>query len=70
VVAKRINLLRNTPGAPVWQRSYYEHVIRNEDELSRAREYVVNNPVRWSIDRDNPGRVYPPPVGARLAVPA
>ena len=46
-VTKRINEMRNTPGAKLWQRNYYEHVIRNDDELHRIREYIPNNPVRW-----------------------
>lgn len=56
---KRINEVRQTPGAPVWQRNYYEHVIRNESELARIRKYVVNNPLQWALDRENPeGGVY------------
>jgi putative transposase len=62
VSAKRINELRNTPGAPVWQRNYYEHIIRNERSLNRIREYIVNNPMQWEMDRENP-------VGARRNVP-
>ena len=38
----------------LWQRNYYEHVIRNETELNRAREYLVGNPVLWERDRENP----------------
>ena len=38
----------------LWQRNYYEHVIRDEGELDRAREYIVNNPLKWALDRDNP----------------
>ena len=38
----------------LWQRNYYEHVIRNESELNRAREYIVNNPMLWKSDRENP----------------
>lgn len=38
----------------LWQRNYYEHIIRNEDELNRTREYIVNNPARWAEDEDNP----------------
>jgi len=49
-----INAMRNFPGAPVWQRNYYEHVIRNESELTRIRDYIVNNPYQWSLDRENP----------------
>jgi REP-associated tyrosine transposase len=53
----RVNQLRGTPGAPVWQHNYYEHVVRNEDELNQIREYILNNPLRWALDRENPGRV-------------
>jgi len=41
----------------VWQRNYYERVIRNEDELSSVREYVHLNPLKWELDRENPDRV-------------
>jgi len=51
---KRINAFRNNPGCPVWRRNYYERVIRNENELSRAREYIVNNPMKWELDKENP----------------
>jgi REP element-mobilizing transposase RayT len=37
-----------------WQRNYYEHVIRNEDELNRIRQYIIDNPVQWAADRENP----------------
>jgi REP element-mobilizing transposase RayT len=53
-VTKRINELRNTPGAPVWQRNYYEHIIRNEESLNRIRKYIANNPTQWELDRENP----------------
>lgn len=52
--AKRINNLRNTPGGPVWQRNYYERVIRDERELERARKYILDNPHRWAEDPNNP----------------
>lgn len=54
VSTRKINIVRNSPGCPVWQRNYYERVIRNENELSRAREYIVNNPLKWAIDKENP----------------
>jgi putative transposase len=38
----------------LWQRNYYEHIIRNEDELDRIQEYIVVNPTRWESDRENP----------------
>ncbi len=37
-----------------WQRNYYEHVIRNEDDLNEIREYVSNNPLKWELDKENP----------------
>ena len=55
-VTKRINELRGTPGAPVWQRNYYEHVIRDDASLYRIREYIATNPLRWHLDRENPHR--------------
>lgn len=56
-VTKCINQHRRTPGAPVWQRNYYEHIIRNEASLVRSREYIVNNPMQWALDRENPANV-------------
>ncbi len=52
--SKRINEIRNDPGGPVWQRNYYERIIRNDHELERIREYIVNNPLQWDDDSDNP----------------
>ncbi|MDI6853858.1 MAG: transposase [Deltaproteobacteria bacterium] len=37
-----------------WQRNYYEHVIRDDKSLNRIREYIVTNPLRWELDRENP----------------
>ncbi len=53
-VTKHINELRDTPSTPVWQRNYYEHVIRSEGDLNEIREYIVNNPLKWDLDRENP----------------
>lgn len=55
---KRTNQMCRSPGAKLWQRNYWEHIIRNETELSRLREYVLTNPMRWELDRlhpDQPG---------------
>jgi len=51
--AKRINELRSTPGRPVWQRNYYEHIIRNPDDLAETRQYIADNPLQWEFDREN-----------------
>ena len=50
--AKQINQLRQTPGVSVWQRNYYEHIIRNEDELNRIQNYIVHNPLNWATDEE------------------
>jgi hypothetical protein len=52
--AKRINEQRDTPGAPVWQRSFHEHIIRDENDLNIRRHYILNNPSRWQEDAENP----------------
>ncbi|MBC7263734.1 MAG: transposase [Chloroflexi bacterium] len=54
VSTKRINEMNGTPGAPVWQRNYYEHVIRSEAELNRIRRYIAANPWQWQWDGNNP----------------
>jgi len=37
----------------VWQRNYYEHIIRNEESLDRIRQYIIHNPLSWHLDREN-----------------
>jgi putative transposase len=59
VTAKRINLLRCTPRSPVWQRNYFEHVVRYEVEMNAIREYVIANPSRWDDDDNNPRNEVP-----------
>ena len=54
---KQINQMRKNPGCPVWQRNYYERVIRDERELDDARKYIVENPIKWDLDRENPTNV-------------
>jgi len=51
---KQINQLRvSTPMQPLWQRNYYEHVIRNKVELNRIRQYIIDNPKKWKEDNLN-----------------
>lgn len=45
--ARHVNLLRDTQGPSLWQRGYYEHIIRDEHDLDRIRRYIEQNPVRW-----------------------
>ena len=53
-VTKQVNENRGTRGVAVWQRNYYEHVIRGERDLARIREYIENNPLGWALDEENP----------------
>jgi REP element-mobilizing transposase RayT len=50
IVTKQINIMRNTPGFPVWQRNYYEHIIRDDESYIRISEYIKNNPIHWDKD--------------------
>lgn len=53
-VTRRINTMRKTPTPPIWQRNYYERIIRNEQELNNVRQYIINNPLKWELDEENP----------------
>ena len=46
----------NLPGK-IWQRNYHEHIIRNDNELEKIREFIVNNPYKWDEDKDNPENI-------------
>ncbi len=50
-VTSRCRKLVCMPVLQVWQRNYHEHIIRNENELFRCREYIENNPLKWTLDR-------------------
>ena len=64
--ARRINERRKMTGTPLWQRDYYEHIVRDEDDLNRIRQYIIDNPVTWEEDAENPANGPSPPVGAGL----
>ena len=51
--AKAINKERGLRGVPVWQRNYYDRIIRNELELVGVRQYIINNPRNWDADKNN-----------------
>lgn len=53
---KALNARRNSKGSPVWQRNYWEHIIKSEPEMHRTREYIANNPANWRYDAENPSR--------------
>jgi putative transposase len=54
--ARRINLLQHAQGTPVWQRNYYEHIIRNQHDLEQTWLYIESNPAQWETDEENPQR--------------
>jgi REP element-mobilizing transposase RayT len=51
---KTVNEQRGAAGAKLWQRSYYDHIMRNDHELDAIREYIATNPDRWDDDAENP----------------
>ena len=57
ITAKRINIIRDSPGIPLWQRNYYEHVIRNDADYHRIADYIATNPQRWAEDTLHPDNV-------------
>jgi putative transposase len=52
--SRRINEFQRTRGKPVWQRNYYEHIIRDRKSLNAIREYIESNPSQWGQDPENP----------------
>jgi hypothetical protein len=53
VSTDRINERRGTPGRLFWQRHFYDHIIRDDDELNKIRDYIRTNPLRWNTDPEN-----------------
>lgn len=49
---KEINQKRDISGVRFWQRNYYEHIVRNDEDLNRIREYIRNNPQNWTTDEN------------------
>lgn len=45
--SRKINEFENTPGRQFWQTRFYDHIIRNDDELNKIRQYIINNPKQW-----------------------
>ena len=56
VTTRKINQMRGLSGKTVWQRNYHERIIRNQRELEAKRAYIVNNPLQWVLDAENPNR--------------
>ena len=54
---KRINEMRHTPSFPVWQKRFYDRVIRDDNELNNIRDYIRNNVLQWAIKSDDPDNI-------------
>jgi len=50
-VTRQINLIRQTQGAPVWQRNYYDHIIRDNKSYEQIAQYILENPAKWETDK-------------------
>jgi putative transposase len=57
IVTKCVNEIRETPGSPLWQRNYFDHIIRTPRALNQIREYILTNQRQWHLDVENPFRV-------------
>jgi putative transposase len=55
--AREINRTHATSDAAVWQRGYHDHIIRDDRDLERVREYIETNPIQWALDPENPSRL-------------
>ena len=54
ISAVQVNRLLSRSGQPLWQRNYYERIIRDEDELGSIRQYILDNPAKWPEDTEHP----------------
>jgi putative transposase len=60
ITSRKINQAAGSPGAPLWQRNYYEHIIRNKQEWERISDYIRINPLRWEEDQIHPSALSNP----------
>jgi REP element-mobilizing transposase RayT len=51
ITCRKIHKINKTLGSRLWQRNYWEHVIRDENDLNRIRDYIINNPLKWPEDK-------------------
>jgi putative transposase len=56
-VTKRLWKIPSLAGTPIWQRNYYEHIIRNDQEMDKIWRYIEGNPVLWNDDDENPNNI-------------
>ncbi|MFH1745114.1 MAG: transposase [bacterium] len=56
--ARRINEMQNTRGQPFWQERFYDRIIRNGEELKKSRNYIIKNPERWELNKNNSKNIF------------
>jgi putative transposase len=54
---KQMNAITGNIGAKIWQRNYYEHIVRNSKELDNVRRYILGNPAMWGLDVEHPENI-------------
>jgi len=57
VSSRLVNHARGSSGVSIWQRTYFDHVIRGDEDLARIRKYISENPLRWELDEEDPRRL-------------
>ncbi len=57
ITSRKINRIRKTPGKKLWQRNFHDRIIRNDKELFNIRQYIIDNPLKWEVDNENPNAV-------------
>lgn len=57
ITSRKINQIRKTPGKKLWQRNFHDRIIRNDRELFNIRQYIIDNPLKWEVDNENPNAV-------------
>ena len=52
----QVNRLLHQKGVPLWQRNYHEHIVRNGEDAHKIQQYILENPLNWLLDKENPNR--------------
>jgi putative transposase len=50
----QVNRVLKRKGIPLWQRNYYEHIVRKGEDLRKIQQYILENPINWALDKENP----------------
>ncbi len=57
VSTRMVNRKFFKPGNKIWQRNFHDRIIRNNRELNAIRQYIIDNPLNWEMDKDNPANL-------------